>query len=384
MGLGARSGGMILLSVAAAAALSASGLGGAAASAARTSWPAQVTRPGAASCPRGETLIAPTSGWTDALGVAHISYRAAPGIVANIPPRSLTTRQVTPAVLADLGMHGRRPAASGDRRLVRQVIRLGRNRTAPEFCRSPAVPDPINTRAYGKVWAGYAVTEAEFGGGINGVTGSWSVPQSMTRSAPSAESTWVGIGGQVGEGSSTWGLIQTGSEMQTNEGYRTFWEYIGSSGCVTTFCGNYSSVNAVRPGVAINAYVWWDTSTTATFLLATPTGSGGWSITDHAVNIPYDHTSAEWITERTPGFTYYDSPGTVSWTGQGLTGSFGGQGSFGSPFAGSFEALIMDIASTSGTSCDGAVLAYPVGAANTAGGGTSQTITCSISGVDSP
>ena len=83
-----RPAGVVVLSFAAVAALSVPGLGlGSAATATvapASSWPSQVARPGPASCPRGETLIAPTSGWTDALGVAHLAYKAAPGLVANI------------------------------------------------------------------------------------------------------------------------------------------------------------------------------------------------------------------------------------------------------------------------------------------------------------
>lgn len=385
MSLGVRSTGIVLSSVAAVAGLSALGLTGAvaAAPAASAAWPAQIARPGAATCPHGETLIKPTSGWTDAHGVAHIAYQSAPGIVANIPPRGMTAQQVTPAVMADLGMHGRGAASLSERRKVAMVLGLAKDRTAPEFCRSHH--SPVLGHVYNGNWAGYAVTEAEFGGSINGVTGSWTVPQSMTSSAPSAEATWVGIGGGLGEGSSTWGLIQAGTEMQTGDGYRTVWEYIGSSGCVNTFCGQYSSVNAVRPGVGINTDVWWDTSTTATFLVQTSQGGGSWDITNHSVNIPYDHTSAEWINEW-PGNGFYDSPGTVHFGGQGLTGAFGGQGSLVSPFAGSFEAVIMVTGSTSATSCGNGnhVLSYPAAAANTSGGGTSEIITCTISGVDSP
>lgn len=368
--------------------------GGAAASASSlaASWPSQVVRPAAASCPRGETLIAPTGGQTDALGITHITYRADPGLVANIPPKGLTASKVTPAVMADLGMRVSHPASSSARRLAQQVVKLGKDRTAPEFCWSKAGmpkavrkvnPDPILGHVYSGVWAGYAVTEAEHGGGINGVTGSWTVPQSMTNSNPSAEATWVGVG-DLGDGSSTAGLIQAGTEMQTGEGYRTVWEYVGTSGC-TTFCGQYSSVNAVRPGASITADVWWDTSTTATFLVNTSTNNGDWDISNHSVNIPYDHTSAEWIDEWPRGFRYYDSPGNNQFAGQGLTGNMGGQGSFTSPFAGSFEAVIMATANTSGTNCGNSdVLGYPDAAENNPGGGTSEIVTCTIGGVDSP
>jgi hypothetical protein len=72
--------------------------GRSAASAPAGSWPSQLARPAKATCPRGQTLIAPTSGRTDALGVVHVTYKSDPGLVAVVPPRGLTAGKVTPAV----------------------------------------------------------------------------------------------------------------------------------------------------------------------------------------------------------------------------------------------------------------------------------------------
>jgi hypothetical protein len=66
--------------------------------------------------------------------------------VANIPPRGLHASQVTQAVITDLGMHGRQSAGFSKRRLVQSVLNLGKNRTAPEFCRTKT--DPVNTHVY--------------------------------------------------------------------------------------------------------------------------------------------------------------------------------------------------------------------------------------------
>jgi hypothetical protein len=376
--------------------LSMPGLGGAAAAAAApaASWPSQVTRPHAASCPRGETLIAPTSGWTDALGVAHLTYEAAPGIVASIPPRGLTARQVTPAIMADMGMKVRKPTSSSEQRMAKLVINLGRNRTAPEFCRSKArdVPniheDILNTHVYESNWGGYAVTKSEFGANINGATGSWTVPRSMTSMEPSSELTWVGVGGDIGGETQGWGLIQAGTSMTYKKGYRTFWEYIGSSGCVNTICGQFSSTDAVAPGESVAADVWWDSSTSATFVLYTSGGNGQWDITNYSVDVPYDHTSAEWVNENQLIDNFiYDSPGTVQFAGQALSSGFAGQGSFISPFSGSYEAVIMTIGSAIGTNCingNGTVLSYPENASNSSNGGSSDIVTCQIAGTDYP
>lgn len=395
IGLRAKSRSVILLSFAAVAALGLSGLGGAAAagSAPAPLWPSQVARPATASCPRGATLIAPTSGWTDALGVSHLTYKADPGLVMMVPPRGLTASRVTPAMMADVGLRAHQPATSSSQRhLVQQVLKLAENRTAPEFCRSRAVDSPptgqaINDHYYLTNWAGYAKSEQENGSGINGVQGSWTVPRSMTTSQPSAESTWVGIGGSnLFEGSDVDGLIQAGTEMQTDEGYRDFWEYIGSSGCVNVFCGKYSSVDAVAPGDSVFAEVTWESTTSACFYFTDNSRNTSFSGC-HPVNVPYDHTSAEWISEWTGGgFKYYDSPGTVSWTNQWLNNGFNASDSWHSPFSGSFAAIIMyQITTAGGISCSNdAVISYPIDAATGSNGGSSKTVTCSINGVDSP
>lgn len=352
-------------------------------------------------------LVAPTSGWTDAYGVAHLSYARAPGLVAKIPPPGITASRVTPAVISDLGMP--RGSASGSRpgqQLVRRVLSLAENRTAPEFCRSAARPGTEIPAAqagsrgasgsalrfdhrFSGNWGGYEVTEAENGGtGINGVVGSWTVGQSQTSSQPSNSSTWVGLGGGGGEGNpDVWGLIQDGVSMQTNEGYRSWWEYIGSSGCTGTVCDpHYTAVNSARPGDVIIAQVWWSTTTSACFYLSDQTRSSASFFTcQTSLPIPYDHTSAEWVNENQlqNGF-YYDNPGTISWSDQQMANT--ADGTYRSPFTGTFTGVIMaPYGGTPAASCsNGQVLAYPVNAANTSNGGSSQIISCSISGLDSP
>jgi hypothetical protein len=177
--------------------------------------------------------------------------------------------------------------------------------------------------------------------------------------------------------------------MQTNEGYRSWYEALGTSGCTvyTHFCGQYSNVDAIRPGDAMSAEVYWETTTSVCFFVTDWTrSSGNWSVCT-PVSIPYDHTSAEWVNENHLPTYYYDSPGTVSWTEQLLTGSFDNSGAWSSPFSGSFEALIMDTGQgTTGTACgEPGVLSLPAGATTTTGGeGSSQIVTCSVPGYDSP
>jgi hypothetical protein len=317
-------------------------------------------------------------------------------------------------------MHPR--GRSARQRAAGQAVRLAEDRTAPQFCFAPAgagaaggpqagASEPVNGHVDGYQWGGYAVTEAEYGSEINGVTGSWTVPSHSSAPEPSGESTWVGIGGGAGGEKSGWGLIQAGTSMFYNRGYQSWWEFLGSSGCVypPNFCGQYSSVNAIYAGDQVIATVWWDTTTTATFLLMTNSGGGingsgpNWDITDFPTGgIPYDHTSAEWVNENPWNETTpyggiqnqqydYDDPGTVHFSGQGLTSSFAGQGSFTSPFAGKYQAEIMGAPGApapTGTSCapdfiDNYVLSYPADPVNTSGGGSSEIVTCNDPPYDS-
>ena len=222
------------------------------------------------------------------------------------------------------------------------------------------------------------------------IVGSWTVGKSATSSQPSESSTWIGLGGGGGEGNpNNWGLIQDGVSLQTNEGYRSWWEYLGSTGCAGTLCDpHYTAIDAAGPGDFVTAQVWWSTTTEACFYFSDQTHSSASFFTCQAsLPIPYDHTSAEWMNEtHWPDF-YYDNPGTINWSGQKMTDSLGGGGTYISPFSGTFEGVIMAPLGDSPTiPCSGSsdALAYPVKAVNTANGGSSQIISCSIPGIDSP
>jgi Peptidase A4 family len=200
--------------------------------------------------------------------------------------------------------------------VVRQVLNLAQNQRAPEFCRSrpdlgvlgkqlmlarePSAGGPTLTVAETPNWGGYATTQSEFGAAINGAEGTWTVPPHTAGLAPSAEATWVGVGGGIGGETRGIGLIQAGTEMQTNEGYRSVWEYIGTSGCVG-FCGQYSSINAISPGDSVTGQVFWGSSTYACFYLEDWSRNSGSQGVCQTVNIPYDHTSAEWVDEQIIG-----------------------------------------------------------------------------------
>jgi hypothetical protein len=255
--------------------------------------------------------------------------------------------------------------------------------------RTPADGSPLrNSVILNGNWAGYSTTQTEHGSPINGAQGSWTVPRHTPGLSPSAESTWVGIGGGVGGETGGIGLIQTGTNMQTSRGYQSWWEYIGTSGCVTTFCGQYSNINAISPGDSVFGEVTWDTSTYACFYLSDFTRSTGSFSVCQSVNIPYDHTSAEWVNENHVPALYYDNPHTVSWSTMYITNAVSGSGGWVSPFSTPYNALVMGPGYTppAGTiSCSNPnFLSYPVSAANTSSGGTSKILTCYIPGVDSP
>jgi len=360
---------------------------GSAVTAAAQPWPGQLAPPAPAPCPSGETLIAPTSGWTDNLGVSHVTYRADPGIVAMVPPKGLTAGKVSAALMADVGMRAPSVHSPSFQRMVQQVLRLARNQRAPEFCRS--APDrttrptatttvvansALNVVQLANNWAGYATTEAERGGTpITDAFGAWTVPSHTPGRTPSAESTWVGIGGGV-DGESSVSLIQTGTEMQTNEGFRSFWQAVGT-GCGGG-CGNYSSTDAVLPGDSVTGEVYWTSSAQACFYffdLSRSTGS--WDMCQGVS--PYDPSSAEWINEW-PDFTAvsYDNPHTVAWSAM-LAGRYGD--TLTSPFITPWLAIVMTPpgGGHGPYTCSGQYMSIPIDAAtNSSGVGTSNVITC--------
>ncbi len=291
------------------------GVGSAAASTApHLSWPSWVAHPASLSCQRGATLVAPTRAWTDALGVAHFTYRAAPGMESSLLPKGLTASQATPAMLADIGM----PRSAAGTRFYRHNVSLAlaqaRHPRAVAFCRSmttpdrfvparrPAHPPSVNfAHIYGN-WGGYAVTEAENGGaGINSVEGTWTQGQDKSPNfASSTEATWVGLGGGAAQ-ESTWGLIQTGTSMRTNNGYQTWFEYIDNT-CQSGPCApHYTTTGKAGPGDVITAEAWWASSTSACFFLEDSVHASA-DIPTICLNpgITYDHTSAEWVNEDPP------------------------------------------------------------------------------------
>ena len=283
---------------------------------------------------------------------------------------------------------------------------MARTRTAPAFCYSPrpiTSPAPVhartghrtasNTVVYSPLgtWGGTGINEHQSGSGINGAEGQWIQPNSYfggDDNMLSWESTWVGVGDLGDIGASVTGLIQTGTFMESGQGYHAFYEAIGTSGCTPTsgFCGGYSAENAVRPGDEVFGQVDWTNTTHACFYFTNESaGTTLFSICT-PLNIPYDHTSAEWINESAvPGGYQYANPHTVTFTDQSYSNAFSGTGGI-SPFSTAFDLVIMGIRSqASGTpvNCSNStILSYPTDATTSGPFGSSEIITCPVPGID--
>jgi hypothetical protein len=358
-------------------------------------------------CGPGERLISGTQVRTDRLGVARIGYPGYPGLVTTLPPRGLTAKGVTRALVADLGLPRR---AMRRQRLVQEVLSLSRAPRTPRLCLGRPTtgaiapgPHPFDHIPH-SLYGGYAVTEQEFGGGINYASGTFIVGNDQTP-VPSgdsgSESTWVGLGGGLGGETAGLGLIQGGVTMQTNLGYRTWIEYVGQDangnplGCnsIVNNCQPISNpVNSARPGDSVNVMVYWQSSTDACITVTDNTrSSGDIGTTCKTVAIPYDHTSAEWVNENAlaqkPGF-FYDYPGTISFSQQLLSATWNGVAH--SPWdggAGHFEGVIMTTGSYSGLVTVGCpankVLAEGINAATDQfDEGTSQVESFGVNGCD--
>ena len=299
-------------------------------------WPTWLAAPGPAGCAPGEQLISPTSVDGDVPGLARVHYAQAPGLTPFVPSPALTIDNVSPQAARLLGITARNRSASAR-------ILSGYKREAPTVCASQAsgdgnealagepASDANATHVESGNWAGYEVRSIDNGGvNFNHATGNWTVEQAGTMAAgetPNEEATWVGIGGDSG---ANFGLIQLGTDMLTNYGYRSWFEWIGRNGGVDSGVSmqyasssgvKYTTTNIVRPGDSVSASVSWDTDTSACFTFNNNTrSSGNFSGCQTNLGIPHINTSAEWIAERPsygcPTACYYNyltNFGTTQW-----------------------------------------------------------------------
>lgn len=375
-------------------------------------WPTGVMHPADVSCPSGEVAVAPTGGWTDGQGVSHLTYKSMPKMVTTLPPRGLKAADVTPALLADLGLHASSQTRAALRQtMARQVAAESAHLVAPAFCkrrRPLTVPlrrvvksghgksrGVVASHVFENYWGGTGITSPESGAGINGVSGSFTVGTDKTSSGPGAELTWLGLGGGLDNEGPPFGLIQDGVMMSAGNGYQSWLETVNWNSTGAYTCCTLTVTGTARPGDLITSEVWWNTTTQACFFLydeqhngadipstCMNTGSGGHMTT-------YDHTSAEWVNEDIDyegTYNFYDNPGTINWTDQLYDENFGLAGSWRSPFpAGESIVMFYTLNTPTGTGCGSpGVLSYPDDIGTNSGGGYSSIVTCVITGVDSP
>jgi hypothetical protein len=282
------------------------------------SWPTWLAHPSKPACGSGEKTLMPSTASADALGVVHVSYVDYPTLTTTLPPIGVTASSASPELLADLRSSGiaRSALASAPSTPTAPALCMSASATTsnwspiagpPEASSSQAAAnqaatDTPNTHYTSTNWAGYQVN-----GTWLGVSGQWTVQQAGAGDpTPNQDTTWIGIGGGFGDGVGS--LIQTGTDMQTNEGYRDWFEIVGNgnaacggnNGPSYNTCGGITFVNPnyLRPGDAIYAIVYWTSTTRACFTLTDSSrASGGLSGCVSPVGVPYDTNTIEWIDE---------------------------------------------------------------------------------------
>jgi hypothetical protein len=170
----------------------------------------------------------------------------------------------------------------------------------PQSSQNPAQNAPAGTnKSYN--WAGYTVN----GNNFTSVTGTWNIPNISSSPSPSADATWVGIGGVT-----TQDLIQAGTQAIDQNGqiqYQAWYETLPQNSQTLPL-----TVNA---GDSISASI-------------TQQNAGQWLINlrdntsgqNYQTTVQYNSSlsSAEWIEEMPMagnGFIPLDNFGTVNFSG---------------------------------------------------------------------
>ena len=355
-------------------------------------WPDWVARPVAPQCAVGEQPLVPRFSRVDSYGVAHFSYVGAPGLETAAPPRGFRSAVASRDTLNDLRMSGIQGRALNEPPNVRAFcMSSSRSNTnwspiagPDEGTGVPAdtVPSP-HTHQDSYSWAGFLVD-----GTWDGAQGSWTVEQNHPQVNFNDEATWVGVGGSANDVAAhhtTWGLIQVGTEMKTNAGYRSWFEYV----CATAACTidpqyhNYGGVtfnsglndSYLRPGDSIWALTYWASATEACFEVSDQTrASGTFSGCINNIGVPYDRTSMEFIDES----AYHDYgvyPSNFDhtyWTqGNAFNSSNGTYKSFTS--YGYYSSIMVDGTGATLPPCNPGIMAYPE---NASSGGSFDTVFC--------
>ena len=191
-------------------------------------------------------------------------------------------------------------ASAGDPSDPFGIIPVAPGQPAP----APFVTPPDTGTSHN--WSGYNAT----GGTFTSVTGTWTVPQVSTSSAPGASATWVGIGGV-----SSRDLIQAGTQDTANGSGRTRYE----AWVETLPQPSHPIKLAVSPGDSVTVSL-------------TEQSKGTWALDfkndtsgqEYKQDIPYDssESSAEWVEEAPSGGRMQlplDDFGTVNFSSASAT-----------------------------------------------------------------
>lgn len=281
-----------------------------------STWQAWFAKPGAASCPKGDLPVVPTSASSDAFGVVHLAYSSFPTFTSVVPPKGFSAKGESTGLRADLARYGISTA---------EAQQLDRHPKV-EFCASTHLYSELQTQAtsasQGKApsvgssgiynhadgsWAGYSV---DGGTGFNGVAANWVVQQSNANApAPNDDATWIGVGGDATDCNthSNCSLIQEGTDMQSGKGYRMWFEWVCST-CQQSIAPQFGSAygisfipsgsNVVRPKDPMAGDIYWYGTSEACFTMVDNNPNRAVGINGCVENpVPFDNKSIEWIDE---------------------------------------------------------------------------------------
>lgn len=316
-----------------------------------TSWSANVQRPGVPSCESGEQPVVPSTSATDLNGLTTVKYGALPGLHVDIPPPNYDPASASPGLNTSLRVSDRSMSETMSSNLVKSLKQLAKSRVAPAFCyrsvsagtRPLSLPGrvlssagtapgsscakaPCASHVNSSNWSGYVVSQGAVPYTIYGATAAWFEQSSGYDTPHNKDVTWVGVGGATP--GAAYGLIQAGTSMETNAGYRSWFEWVGSgTGVGEQFASIggvlYSGGNVVRPGDLISTIVYWskhvnDSEWDMCFTVADLDRSSG-DLNGCQPRVPppghpqfgkailQDHSSVEWIDEKdTAGYPLSD------------------------------------------------------------------------------
>lgn len=320
-----------------------------------TTWSSAVEMPSPPQCKSGERAISPTSAITGSDGITTVTYKALPGLEVEKASPTFDPKRATAEQNERLNIPARPTAGDFANPRIRAVIDNARSRAVPTYCFRPIdktngpIAPPARKAAQSQKkeltsspgctqcastemssnWSGVVLKQSSVAYTMSQVTGAWIVQKSLYNYPHNKDMTWIGIGGAIGD-TNSYGLIQAGTSMETEHGYRSWFEWVGTNAGVSEQFANLGGVlysggsNAVNPNDTIFSIVYWQKGTAAQktdwmmcFTVDDLTNSRGNvngcqprqppASPQYGMPIPYDHFSMEWIDEQdTAGYPLSD------------------------------------------------------------------------------